>query len=86
VLRRTYFLGLMLRLELVLESGLTIRSRMGKEEFSRLGLADGQTVSFQIKNYRILSKIDDPLANEVSTSYETAFQSRAAVAPEKSVL
>jgi sulfate/thiosulfate transport system ATP-binding protein len=71
VLRRTYFLGVMLRLELVLASGLTIRSRISKEEFTRLGLADGQTVSFQIKTYRILSKVDDPLAYEVATAYET---------------
>lgn len=71
VLQRTYFLGLMMRLELVLPSGLTIRSRLSKEEFSRLGLADGQTISFQIKTYRILSKIDDPLSTEVATAYET---------------
>jgi sulfate/thiosulfate transport system ATP-binding protein len=71
VLRRTYFLGLMLRLELALDSGLTIRSRISKEEYSRLGLADGQRVSFQIKTYRILSKIDDPLACEVATAYQT---------------
>ena len=71
VLRRTYFLGLMLRLELALDSGLIIRSRMSKEEYSRLGLGDGQQVSFQIKTYRILSKIDDPLACEVATTHET---------------
>jgi sulfate transport system ATP-binding protein len=68
VLRRTYFLGLMLRLELVLDSGLTLRSRITKEEYSRLGLADGQRVSFQIKAYRILSDVDEPLANEVATA------------------
>jgi ABC-type Fe3+/spermidine/putrescine transport system ATPase subunit len=71
VLRRTYFLGLMLRLELALDSGLIIRSRMSKEEYSRLGLADGHRVSFQIKTYRILSKIDDPLGCEVATSHDT---------------
>lgn len=71
VLRRAYFLGLMLRLELALDSGLTIRSRISKEEYSRLGLADGQRVSFQIKTYRILSKIDDPLASETAIAYET---------------
>ena len=37
VLRRTYFLGVMLRLELELPSGLVVRSRMSKEEYSRLG-------------------------------------------------
>jgi hypothetical protein len=71
VLRRTYFLGLMLRMELATDSGLIIRSRISKEEYSRLGLADGQRVSFQIKTYRILSKIDDPLASETAVSYET---------------
>src|SRR5271154_2444773 len=40
VLRRTYFLGVMLRLELALPSGLVLRSRMSKEEYSKLGLAD----------------------------------------------
>jgi hypothetical protein len=70
-LRRTCFLGLLLRLELALDSGLTIRSRISKEEYSRLGLADGQKVSFEIRTYLILSKIDDPLACEVSTTYET---------------
>ena len=54
VLRHTFFLGVMLRLELELPSGLTIRSRMTKEEYSALGLKDGQEVSFIIKRYRIL--------------------------------
>jgi sulfate transport system ATP-binding protein len=49
VLRRTYFLGVMLRLEMELPSGLIIRSRISKEDYARLGLADGQTVSFQIQ-------------------------------------
>jgi sulfate transport system ATP-binding protein len=69
LLRRTYFLGVMLRLELVLPSGLIIRSRMSKEEYSRLGLADGRKVSFQIRTYRILSKLNDPLSSEVATAY-----------------
>jgi sulfate transport system ATP-binding protein len=71
VLRRVYFLGLMMRLELVLDSGLTIRSRISKEEYSRLGLADGQRVSFQITAYRVLSKLDEPLPREVPTTYQT---------------
>jgi sulfate transport system ATP-binding protein len=70
VLRRTYFLGVMLRLELALDSGLVIRSRISKEEYSRLGLADGQRVSFQIKTYRVLSKADAPISYEVATSYD----------------
>ena len=69
VLRRTYFLGVMLRLELVLPSGLVIRSRMSKEEYSRLGLQDDQTVSLQIKTYRILSKQNE-LGSEVSPVYD----------------
>ena len=70
VLRRTYFLGVMLRLELALPSGLVVRSRMSKEEYSRLGLVDGGAVSFQIRTYRILSKVSEPLGSEVATSYD----------------
>ncbi len=69
-LRRTYFLGVMLRLEMELPSGLILRSRMSKEDYARLGLADGQTVSFQIRSYRILSKEDEPLGAEVATAYD----------------
>jgi sulfate transport system ATP-binding protein len=70
VLRRTYFLGVMLRLEMELPSGLILRSRMSKEDYARLGLADGRPVSFQIRSYRILSKEDEPLGAEVATAYE----------------
>ena len=65
LLRRTYFLGVMLRLELVLPSGLVIRSRMSKEEYSQLGLDDGQQVSMQIRHYRILSTESGQLGSEV---------------------
>src|SRR5580658_6491674 len=71
VLRRTYFLGIMLRLEMELPSGLVIRSRISKEDYARLGLADGRTISFQIRAYRILAKEDDPLGAEVSTAFVT---------------
>ena len=71
VLKHTYFLGIMLRLELVLPSGLVLRSRMSKEDYARLGLGDGQKVSFQIRTYRILSKENEALGEEVATSYET---------------
>src|SRR3974390_2106378 len=37
VLRRTFFLGVMLRVELELPSGLLIRARMSKEEYSHEG-------------------------------------------------
>jgi sulfate transport system ATP-binding protein len=70
ILRHTYFLGVMLRLELELPSGLVLRSRMSKEDYARVGLVEGQKVSFQIRTYRILSKETEPLGNEVATSYE----------------
>jgi len=75
MLRRTYFLGVMLRLELVLPSGLVVRSRMSKEEYSRLGLDDGQKVSMQIRHYRILSTDSGQLGSEVSTNHEMPGQS-----------
>ncbi len=55
VLRHCYFLGVLLRLELELPSGLIVRSRITKEEFAQLGLAEGQEVSFQIRQFRILN-------------------------------
>jgi len=70
VLRRTYFLGVMLRLEMELPSGLLIRSRISKEDYARLGLVDEQPVSFQIRAYRILSREGDPLGAEVATAHE----------------
>jgi sulfate/thiosulfate transport system ATP-binding protein len=70
VLRRTYFLGVMLRLEMELPSGLVIRSRISKEDYARLGLVDEQPVSFQIRSYRILSREGDPLGAEVATAHE----------------
>src|SRR5713226_4196839 len=48
LLRHAFFLGVMLRVELELPSGLTIRSRMAKEEYARLGLKEDQQVSFLI--------------------------------------
>ena len=56
VLRRTFFLGIMLRLELELPSGLILRSRMTKEAYAELELADDREVSFQIRNFRVLAK------------------------------
>jgi sulfate transport system ATP-binding protein len=73
VVRQTYFLGVMLRLELVLSSGLILRSRMSKEEYANLALYDGRKVSLQIRNYRILSQEHEPLGPEMT-------------APEKSSL
>ena len=70
VLRHTYFLGVMLRLELVLPSGLILRSRLSKEDYARLRLADDREVSFQIRAYRVLSKGGEPLGAEVAVTHE----------------
>jgi sulfate transport system ATP-binding protein len=72
VLRHTFFLGVMLRLELELPSGLTIRSRMTKEEYAALGLRDGMEVSFIIRRYRVLRGENEPLSPEIHTG-DTAF-------------
>ena len=70
VLLHTYFLGIMLRLELELPSGLIIRSRMTKEEYGRLGLSDGMKVSFQIRQYRVLGTDGDMLMPEVAVTHD----------------
>src|SRR5688572_26972778 len=41
---RTFFLGIMLRLELETDAGVTIRCRMTKEEYAALSLHDGRDV------------------------------------------
>jgi len=56
----------MLLVELELPSGLTIRSRMAKEEYARLGFKEGQHVSFMILRYRILRGENEPLSPEIS--------------------
>ena len=55
VLRHTFFLGIMLRIEIELPSGLIVRARITKEDYSRLGLQDDQEVSFQIRQFRLLA-------------------------------
>jgi sulfate transport system ATP-binding protein len=65
VLRHTFFLGVMLRLELVFPSGLTLRARMTKEEYSHLQLADDQEVSVLIRAYRVLDAQSEKLSPEV---------------------
>jgi len=67
VLRHTFFLGIMLRLELELASGLILRSRMTKEEYAHLGLEDGREVSLQIRNYRVLASEGAALTAELET-------------------
>ena len=70
ILLHTYFLGIMLRLELELPSGLILRSRMTKEEYSSLGLTDGMPVSLQIRQYRTLGTDGDALQPEVSVVHD----------------
>ena len=70
VLRHTFFLGVLLRLELELPSGLAIRTRMTKEEYAQLGLEDGREVSFQIRQYRVLAAETPGLAPEREARYE----------------
>ncbi len=69
VLRHTFFLGVLLRVELELPSGMTIRARMSKEEYAHQGLADGCQVSFQIRQYRVLARESAPLPPESELSY-----------------
>ncbi|MBL9172482.1 MAG: ABC transporter ATP-binding protein [Verrucomicrobiales bacterium] len=66
-IKHVYFLGVMLRVELETPSGLTIRARVSKEDFTRHGIGEGDEVSFQIRNYRVLARDGDSLAPEVST-------------------
>jgi hypothetical protein len=70
LLRHTFFLGVMLRVELELPSGLLIRARMTKEEYSHHGLADGREVSFQIRQYRVLAREGDKLSPEVAATHD----------------
>ncbi len=70
LLRRTFFLGVMLRVELELPSGLIIRARMTKEDYTRENLRDGAPVSFQIRQYRVLSGDDAALRPEVATVHD----------------
>src|SRR5713226_8346776 len=65
VIRHTFFLGVMLRLELELPSGLTLRARITKEEYAQLGLKQDQEVSLLIRSYRILRGENEPLEPEI---------------------
>src|SRR5438874_8177769 len=68
LLRHAFFLGVMLRVELELPSGLIVRSRMAKEEYARFRLQEGQPVSFMILRYRILGGENERLSPEILTS------------------
>ena len=70
ILRRTFFLGVMLRVELELASGLIIRARMSKEEYAQQGLEDGKQVSFQIRQYRILARDTGALLPERELAHQ----------------
>jgi ABC-type Fe3+/spermidine/putrescine transport system ATPase subunit len=70
VLRRTFFLGVLLRVELELPSGLVIRARMSKEEYAHQGLEDGREVSFQIRQYRLLARESAALPPESEARHE----------------
>ena len=54
VLRHTYFLGIMMRIEIESPSGFRICARLTKEDYKRLGLAPGMLVSFRIGQFKIL--------------------------------
>ncbi len=70
VLRHTYFLGVLLRLELELPSGMILRSRMTKEDYARLNLTEGAEVSLQIRQYRVLAREGEHLQPEVAVVHE----------------
>jgi len=70
LLRRTFFLGVMLRVELELASGLVVRARMSKEEYAEQGLFDNVKVSFEIRSYRVLAREAGDLPPELEVSYE----------------
>ena len=70
VLRHTFFLGVLLRLELELPSGLIVRARMTKEEYAQHALEDGKEVSFQIRQYRVLAREAAALPPESEISYQ----------------
>jgi len=72
IISHTFFLGIMLRLELKLPSGLILRARMTKEEYSQLGLHEGQQVSIFIKSYRILRGENEPMSAEIAARHEQA--------------
>ncbi len=72
VLRRTFFLGVLLRVELELPSGLVLRARMTKEEYAQQGMEDGKAVSFQIRQYRVLAGDNAGLPPEGELSDQAA--------------
>ena len=72
VLRHTFFLGVLLRVELELPSGLLIRARMTKEDYAHHGLEDGREISFQIRQFRVLASGDPSLPPERDLTFQPA--------------
>ena len=72
ILRHTFFLGVMLRLEMETPSGLILRARMTKEEYAAHKLRDGMVVSVFIRKYRILRGEGEPLSSEIEAPDPTA--------------
>jgi sulfate transport system ATP-binding protein len=66
-IKYVYFLGVLMRIELETPSGLVLRTRLTKDEYVRLGLGPDSEVSFQIREYRVLSKDGGNLLPEVAT-------------------
>ncbi len=71
ILRRTFFLGILLRVELELPSGLVIRARMTKEDYATQALEDGKEVSFNIRSYRVLAQETGALSPETELFYRS---------------
>jgi sulfate/thiosulfate transport system ATP-binding protein len=69
-LKHVYFLGVQLRLELELPSGLVVRTRITKDEFVRLGLKADDAVSFHIREYRVLARDGEQLQPEVAAVHQ----------------
>lgn len=69
-LKHTYFLGVALRVEFELPSGMLMRARMSKEDYARMQLEEGREVSFYIKQFRLLGREGGPLPPEIATHYQ----------------
>ncbi|MEW6246235.1 MAG: ABC transporter ATP-binding protein [Nitrospirota bacterium] len=60
-LRHVYFLGVAYRLEIETSDGLTLRSRMNKEEFRQCRFEVGQPVSYAVTHFRFLPQEGVPI-------------------------
>ncbi len=60
-LRHVYFLGVAYRLEIETSDGLTLRSRMNKEEFRQCRFEVGQPVSYAVTHFRFLPQEGKPV-------------------------